>query len=144
MEGLAKLASNDLSYKVRGCIFEVSKHLGPGLLESAYERALVRELRLQGLRCETQVPVVIDYKGEQIHPAFFADIVVEGELILELKAVESVPNVFRRQLATYLHITNRDAGLLVNFGDHDMRHGIERIINRRFDPTKPKIKITKS
>ena len=105
---------NDITYKIRAAIFEVNKVLGSGFLEKVYENALLVELRLRGLKAENQVPIKVKYKGTEVGE-YFADIVVEGRVILELKAVDSLQNVHEAQLLNYLKVTGYKIGLLINF-----------------------------
>jgi GxxExxY protein len=105
---------NELTYQINGAIFEVNRELGAGFLEKVYQNALIVELRGRGLRVESQVPVVVCYKGQAVGE-YFADIVVEGQVILELKAVESLQKVHEAQLLNYLRATGYKIGLLVNF-----------------------------
>ena len=105
---------NDITYKIRAAIFEVNRILGAGFLEKVYENALLFELRHMGLKAEAQVPIHVNYKGE-LAGEYFADIVVEDKVILELKAVESLQKIHEAQLLNYLKATNYKIGLLVNF-----------------------------
>ena len=105
---------NDLTYKVRGAIFEVNSILGHGFLEKVYEKALMVELRLRGIKAESQVPVEVIYKGEEVGE-YVADIVVEGQIILELKAIDSLQKIHEAQLLNYLKATEGKLGFLVNF-----------------------------
>ena len=108
------LELEQLSYVIRGCVYEVYRQLGCGYLEKVYERALLRELSLQGLNAEQQVPFRISYKNEIIGE-YYADIVVEGSLILELKAQQSMPRESEAQLLNYLKAGGLSLGFLVNF-----------------------------
>ena len=105
---------NDLTYKINGAIFEVNRELGPGFLEKVYENALLIELRDKGLKAENQVSIEVKYKGKDVGE-YFADIVVEDRVVIELKAVESVQKVHEAQLLNYLRATGYKMGLLVNF-----------------------------
>jgi len=105
---------NDITYKIRAAIFEVNRILGAGFLEKVYENALLFELRNMGLNAAAQVPININYKGEIIGE-YFADIVVEDTIIIELKAVESLQKIHEAQLLNYLKATKYEIGLLVNF-----------------------------
>ena len=117
----------DLIYEVRGAAMEVYNYFGPGLLESVYEKALVRELELRGLDVQTQLPVPIVYKGAVVGDELRIDILVEDELIVELKSVEEFKPVYYKQLRTYLKLLNKDVGLLINFGEYDFKKGMRRI-----------------
>ena len=119
----------DPTYKIIGAIYEVYNNLGPGLLESAYEKALTHELKNQDFKVDCQVPIEINYKGESLGICFRADLIVDDTVVLELKSVERIENVHPKQLLTYLKLTGKKIGLLVNFGDANIKHGIIRIVN---------------
>jgi len=119
-----------LTYKIIGAAIEVHRTLGgPGLLESIYESALCHELSLQGLRTQTQVPVDVNYKGVKIRDPLFLDILVEGKIIVEVKATEKENPIHQVQLLTYLRLTGLRLGLLINFGSRHLKEGISRVIN---------------
>ena len=105
---------NDITYKIRAAIFEVNRVLGYGFLEKVYENALLIELIKRGLKAKAQVPINVEYKGE-IVGEYFADIVVEDKVVLELKAIESLQKIHEAQLLNYLRATKYKVGLLVNF-----------------------------
>jgi len=105
---------NELTYQIRGAVFEVNRILGSGFLEKVYEKALIIELLVRGLRAESQVPIEVIYKGEVVGE-YFADIVVEGQVIIELKAVEQLQKIHQAQLLNYMRATGYKVGLLVNF-----------------------------
>jgi len=105
---------NDITYKINGAIFEVNKVLGAGFLEIIYKRALLIELRKRGLKAQSEVPIQVLYKGELVGD-YFADIVVEDRIILELKAIEKLQTVHEAQLLNYLKATGMHVGLLINF-----------------------------
>ena len=108
------LKEEDLTYVIRGCVYEVVRELGCGFLEKVYEKALVKELRLQGLDAASQVPIKVHYKNA-IVGEYFADIVVENSVVLELKAQQQLSTVHEAQLLNYLKATDARVGLLVNF-----------------------------
>ncbi|MFC1867438.1 GxxExxY protein [Thermodesulfobacteriota bacterium] len=105
---------NELTYKINGAIFKVNRELGAGFLEKVYENALIIELKERGLKAENQVPVEVKYKGFQVGD-YYADVVVENQVILELKAVDSLQKIHEAQLLNYLKATGYKVGLLVNF-----------------------------
>ena len=107
----------------------IHQDLGPGLLESVYEIVLAHELNAKGLSVERQVPVPIEYHGIRFDEGFRADLVINEKVIMELKPVETVTNAHKKQLLTYLRLTNRKLGYLLNFGEVLMKKGITRIIN---------------
>jgi GxxExxY protein len=108
------LKEKHLSYVIRGCVYEVFKHLGCGFLEKVYENALLKELQTQGLHAETQVPVKVRYKNIVVGE-YVADVMVEDSVILELKAQQQLPKVSEAQLLNYLKATDIKVGMLVNF-----------------------------
>jgi len=108
------LKDEELTYKIRGCVYEVYRHLGAGFLESVYQKALIWELQQAGLAVESEVPVVIHYKGEPI-AEYRLDLVVENSVIIELKAQKQMPVSAEPQLINYLKATGKELGLLVNF-----------------------------
>jgi iron complex transport system substrate-binding protein len=110
------------------CI-RIHRELGPGLLESVYEAVLAAALERRGLRVQRQVPVDINYDGLFIPGAFRIDLLVEDELTLEIKSVESLTNLHAKQLLTYLRLTDRTLGLLLNFSGERMKEGIRRVAN---------------
>src|SRR5437763_9973443 len=108
-------AAGELSRRVIGAAIEVHKHLGPGLLESAYEACLCHELGLKGLSFGRQIPVPVQYKGLELDCAYRIDVLVEGLVVVELKAVDKLEPIHDAQLITYLKLTDRWLGLLLNF-----------------------------
>lgn len=120
---------NEITYKVRGSIFKVYSELGPGLLESIYEAALMYQLKKDGLKAENQVKIDVIYDGNKLPIDFRLDILVEDQVIVELKSVESLLPIHHKQLLSYLKLTNKKVGLLVNFNTDDILEDIVRIIN---------------
>jgi len=109
-----KTKINDITYAINGAVFEVNDILGPGFLEKIYENALLVELRSRGLRAKNQVPITVSYKGEVVGN-YSADLLVEDEVVVELKTVENLDRVHEAQLLNYLKATGLHVGLLVNF-----------------------------
>ena len=107
--------------------------LGPGLLEKVYEAILAKQLRKQGLQVDRQVPIPIEFEGEKFEEGFVADLIVNKKVIIELKSVEQINKVHKKQLLTYLRLTNLKVGYLLNFGEALMKDGIHRIINGTLD-----------
>lgn len=120
---------NELTKTIIGCAMKVHSALGPGLLESAYRVCLTHELRKAGLRVETEVPLPVVYDGVTLDTGYRLDIVVEDIVILELKCVERLTEVHAAQLLSYLRLSGRPLGLLVNFHVRQLRNGIRRLIN---------------
>ena len=120
---------NQLSSKIIGGAIEVHKVLGPGLLESAYEKCLCHELKLRGLSFDNQKPLPLVFKGEEIDCGYRLDIVVGNAIILELKACEKIEPIHKAQLLTYLKLSGLTLGLILNFNVPAMQRGIVRIVN---------------
>jgi len=120
---------NRLSNTLIGCAIEVHQVLGPGLLESAYQQCLAWELRRHGLSVKEQVSVPIRYKELDVPNAYRLDILIEDELIVELKAVDEIEPVHIAQMLTYLKVNGLRLGLLLNFNVEVMKKGIKRVVN---------------
>jgi GxxExxY protein len=119
---------NELTQKIIGCAVEVHKHLGPGLLESAYEECLSYELALNGLFNQRQVPVPIIYKEVKLETGYRIDILVENEVIVELKAIEYLTPVHEAQILTHLKFAKKKIGLLMNFNSLKLTDQLRRFI----------------
>ncbi|HRQ74105.1 MAG TPA: GxxExxY protein [Phycisphaerales bacterium] len=122
-----------ISHRVIGCAIEVHKELGPGLLERLYEDALVYELREAGIRVEQQLEIIVPYKGVELRGQRL-DVLVEGCLVVELKAVSQVTELHRAQLLSYLRAARLPLGLLLNFNVTWLREGLHRVFNERAIP----------
>lgn len=120
---------NQLSGEILDAAITVHKEMGPGLLESVYELCLVRELQLRNIYVEHQVPVPLFYKGEVLNKDFRIDILVEHEIIIELKAVEFIIPVHEAQIISYLKLTNKRLGFLINFNVQLLKEGFKRYVN---------------
>lgn len=121
------MTQDKLIYEVIGASMEVYNVLGPGLLESVYEKALLYELKLRGLKVSSQIPVNIEYKGNVIGSDLRLDVIVEDILIVELKSVESLLPVHFKQIRTYMRLLNKPMGLLINFNVSDFKNGYKVI-----------------
>jgi GxxExxY protein len=119
----------ELGRKVIGAAIEVHRELGPGLLESSYERCLVHELNLRGTVAERQRPQPIYYKGLEIEEGYRIDVLVEGKIVLELKVVDELRGVHTAQLLTYLKLSGCRLGYLINFNVSVLKDGIKRLVN---------------
>jgi GxxExxY protein len=117
---------NDITYKIRGCIFKVYNTLGPGLLESVYEAALMHEFQKKGIRAQNQVALPVLYDDVVLEIAFRIDILVEDTIIIELKSVEEFSKVHYKQLLTYLKLANKEIGILVNFNSDDINENTKK------------------
>ena len=123
-------AVNALTGQAIGCAIEVHRHLGPGLLESVYAPCLVRELRRAELQVMTDQLVPLIYKGEVLGASLKLDIVVNGMLVIEVKAVQAVAPVHEAQLLTYLKLSGYPIGLLINFNVPLLKDGVTRVVNK--------------
>lgn len=124
------MTENELTGKIIDCSYKVYFGLGPGLLESVYQKVLLYELRKAGLHAETEVPIPIIYNGINFGDTDLrADIIVENQVILELKSVEEMKKVYYKQLLTYLRMTKLHLGLLINFNTSFLKDSIHRVIN---------------
>jgi len=119
--------TNKLTKRIIGCAIEVHRELGPGLLESAYKAALAIELDCAGLSFQRQLKYPVFYKGKEIGE-YLLDLLVENEVVVEIKSVERFDPIFQAQLLTYLRVTDKQAGLLINFNSRLLANGIKRII----------------
>ncbi|MBL7208200.1 MAG: GxxExxY protein [Desulfobacterales bacterium] len=123
------MTENEIAKIIVDAAFQVHKRLGPGLLESVYEVILAHELKKRGLNVKRQVPVAIVYDDIKFDEAFRTDLIVEEKVIIELKSVEKVSRVHKKQLLTYLRLADKRLGLLINFGAELIRDGISRVVN---------------
>jgi GxxExxY protein len=121
---------NAIAAQIVDAAYRIHTTLGPGLLESVYEAALAYELEKRGLKLTRQQAVPAVYEGIEIHTAFYADLLVENQVIVETKAVETIAPVHKKQLLTYLKLANKRLGLLINFNVFLIKDGITRIANR--------------
>jgi len=123
------MTENDISYKIRGAIFNIYNALGPGLLESVYVAALAYELKKEGLNIKKEVPVPVYYEGVKLEIGFRLDLLVEDKVIIEVKSVENIADVHHKQVLTYLKITKLKLAILVNFNVDNIKSGIYRKVN---------------
>lgn len=123
------MKTNDLTYAIIGAAMKVHRTLGPGLLESAYEACLAYELQKQGFRVERQRPVPVIYEEVHLECGFRADLLIEGLVVVELKAKEKIHPIDNAQLLSHLRLLKLSVGLLINFHECDLKDGIKRIVN---------------
>ena len=123
------MTENELAKQIVDAAYRVHTCLGPGLLESVYETALAHELEKRSLRVVRQQPVPVEYRGTRIEIAFWADLIVEDQVIVEIKSVEALAPVHKKQLLTYLRLADMRLGLLINFNVELIKDGIKRIAN---------------
>ncbi len=123
------MTENEIATQVVDAAFKIHTKLGPGLLESVYEVILAHELQKRGLRVVRQKPIPIIYEGVKFDEGFLADLIVEDKVLVELKSIETVVPVHKKQVLTHLRLMNLKLGLLINFGDEFIKNGISRIAN---------------
>ena len=120
---------NEISSKILDCSIRIHRTLGPGLFESVYEEVLCYELQKANLSFERQVGIQVKYEGVKMDIGFRADIIVENKVIIELKSVEAIAPVHKKQLLTYLKLSGLKLGLLINFNEALLKNGLTRIVN---------------
>ena len=123
------MRENEISGQIIDASYKIHTTLGPGLLESVYEAALAHELGQRELGYKQQLPITIHYKNLVINNAFRADFLVEDKVIIELKSVETLSRLHKKQLLTYLRLTNCRLGLLINFNSELLKNGVSRVVN---------------
>jgi len=123
------MRENELSQAVIGAAMEVHRALGPGLLEAAYHDCLMHELELRSIEFQSEVILPVRYKGREVSQAYRADLIVGGQLLVELKSVEKLSPLHKAQLLTYLRLTDCRLGLLINFNVTVLKSGIARVVN---------------
>jgi GxxExxY protein len=130
-EAMSDLGENQLSKIIIGAAIEVHRELGgPGLLEDVYEEALCYELSLQRVQVDRQVGVPLIYKGKELRKRLVLDVLAGEKVIVEVKAVEKYSSLFEAQLLTYLRLSNRKLGLVINFGETLVSDGVHRVVNK--------------
>ncbi|MCD4813010.1 GxxExxY protein [bacterium] len=120
---------NGLAKMIIHKAFQIHKDIGPGLLETVYEVILAKELENEGLNVSVQQPISVKYKKYIFEQGFRADIVVNDCVIIELKSIEKIAPVHKKQLLTYLRLSHKKLGLLINFGEHLIKDGMHRVVN---------------
>ena len=123
------MTENEVSKRLVNLAYDIHYELGPGLLESVYEEVFCYELTKEQLYYQRQKPIRVIWDGEDMNVGFRADVIVEDKVIVELKSVASVQPVHKKQLLTYLKLTNLKLGLLINFNESLIKHGITRVVN---------------
>jgi GxxExxY protein len=123
------MTHNEISRIIIDTAMHIHRQLGPGLLESVYAVILAHELRKKGLKVEREVPIPVKWDNIEMEVGFRADLVVEGLVVVELKSVEEVSNVFKKVLLSYIRLADKKLGLILNFGEELLKDGISRIVN---------------
>ena len=129
---MTKRHINKIAYDVLGCAMEVSRNIGPGLLESIYHEALLKEMSLRGMAVKSKVPVPVKYKGSKLKDDLILDILVEDAVVVELKSVEALNPVHQAQVLTYMKLTEKPKGLLINFNSTNIHKSTIRLVNEYF------------
>ena len=138
------MTENEIAKQIVDAAFKVHTTLGPGLLESVYEGALVYELEKKGLKVIRQQAVPVVYETVRFEEGFRADLMVEDKVIIEIKSVEKLNPAHHKQLLTYLRLADKKLGLLINFGEALIKHGIKRVVNglkEEASPVGPKLEL---
>ena len=128
------MSLNEISYQIRGAVFDVYNELGPGLMENVYEKAFIIELLNRGLQVENQVPIEVRYKGCDLGLQYRLDLLVNKQVIIELKSVEILLPVHYKQLITYLKLAQKPLGFLINFNTESIKDNIIRVANDKNHP----------
>ena len=128
------MSLNEISYQIRGAVFDVYNELGPGLMENVYEKAFIIELLNRGLQVENQVPIEVLYKGFDLGLQYRLDVLVNKQVIIELKSVEILLPVHYKQLITYLKLAQKPLGFLINFNTNSIKDNIIRVANDKSHP----------
>ena len=123
------MSLNEISYQIRGAVFDVYNELGPGLMENVYEKAFIIELLNRGLQVENQVLIEVRYKGCDLGLQYRVDLLVSKQVIIELKSVEILLPVHYKQLITYLKLAQKPLGFLINFNTNSIKNNIIRVAN---------------
>lgn len=126
------LELNDLTYRIIGCAYRVHAVLGPGLLESAYQACLEYELLVNGLAVRKEYPIPVMYEKVKLDAGYRVDLIVSDEVILELKAIDAINPIHKAQMITYLKLSNKRVGLLLNFNVVDMKKGVQRVVLKEY------------
>ena len=125
---MAHLIEREKTYRILSCAYEVHSELGPGLLESAYRHCLMHQLKSAQMTPRSEVPIPLHFRGVEIDCGYRADIIVDDQVLLELKTVESLLPIHKAQIMTYLKLTGLRVGLLLNFNSIHLRYGFRRIV----------------
>ena len=123
--------ANELTSRIIGCAIRVHRQVGPGLLESVYGKCLFIELQAEGLAVVSGRPIHLTYGGVDLGPAFYMDLLVEDRVVVEVKSVAVLAPVHQAQLITYLRLTGKAVGLLINFNVPVLKSGVKRVVNAR-------------
>jgi GxxExxY protein len=120
---------NEIGTEIVGAAITIHRELGPGLMETVYEVVLAHELKERGLQVERQVSVPVEYRGMKFDQGFRADLIIDDRVLIELKSIKKLTAAHRKQIQTYLRLTNMKLGYLLNFGEALMKNGVVRAVN---------------
>ena len=123
------MTENEIAKQIVDVAFKIHTTFGPGLLESVYETIMAYELQKRGLRVQRQQAIPVVYEDVRMDLGFRADLIVEGKVVVEIKSVEAIAPVHKKQLLTYLRLTDKRLGLLINFNVELIKNGISRVVN---------------
>ncbi len=126
---------NQITGTIIEAAIQIHKKLGPGLLESVYQNILAYELKKKGLKVDKEVPISVKWDRITFDIGFRADLIVENKVIIELKSLEEIKDIHKKQLLTYLKLTNKQVGLLINFNEAILKDGITRVVNHFIEET---------
>ena len=129
---------DELTYKIIGCAIEVHKHIGPGLLESVYEKCFIHELKLKGLHCKSQQKVPINYKGIDLDAELRYDVLIEDLVIVELKAMEGILPIHEAVVLSYMQMLEKPKGIIINFNSTNIFHNGQKTLVNKFYESLPK------
>jgi GxxExxY protein len=123
---------NEIAYKVVGCAIEVHKIMGPGLLESIYQKCMLKELSINKINAKQEIRIPLIYKGEDLNSELIIDILIDDIIVVELKSVENILPIHKAQLLTYLKLTGRPKGLLINFNTENITASLVSMVTEKF------------
>lgn len=135
---------DDITGAIIDGAMKIHRDLGPGLLESVYERVLAHDVERRGFRVQRQRAVRIEYEGVLFEEGFRADLVVEGRVVVEIKSVEQLAPVHSKQLLTYLRLMHLEVGLLINFGNATLKEGLHRVVNGLLPSASPRLRVNRA
>jgi GxxExxY protein len=135
---------DDITEAIIDAAIQIHRDLGPGLLESVYEAVLARALEKRGWHVDRQLAVRFEYDGLVFEEGFRIDLLVEHQVLVELKSVERLAPVHGKKLLTYLRLTNKRVGLLINFGEHLLKDGLRRVVNELDPSASPRLRVNQS
>ena len=135
---------DEISGDVVDVAIRIHKEIGPGLLESVYETVLAAKLSQLGYHVVRQKPVSLEFEGVVFEKAFFADLVIDDRLYVEIKSIERLSGVHRKQLLTYLRLAKQPVGLLINFGEETLKEGLHRVVNDYIPSASPRLRVNKN